>query len=217
MPPRHHAQDHLSTEQPGPRGHVLHPAFLLTCLFSSLPQNCSVAVCQRIQCAVPSFGIQEEFKVTLKSNLSFDWYIQVCGGLRLGWAQVMILQGPRVQLHPVSLPQTSHNHLQVVSKAEILFDESEFTLLPGQDGFVMAQVCVWDTERSLEAGEESGLAGGREAWAGGVGTESGGDRGQGGVNHGVQGPPRNLESFSLMYPLPLPAPDRDQGGVLRST
>ncbi|KAJ1067421.1 hypothetical protein K5549_010539 [Capra hircus] len=34
---------------------------------------------------------------------------------------------------------TSHNHLQVVSKAEILFDESEFTLLPGQDAFVMAQ------------------------------------------------------------------------------
>uniref|UniRef100_A0A8B9YJI8 Integrin subunit alpha M n=1 Tax=Bos mutus grunniens TaxID=30521 RepID=A0A8B9YJI8_BOSMU len=72
--------------------------------------NCSVAVCQRIQCAIPSFGIQEEFKVTLKSNFSFDWYIK-----------------------------TSHNHLQVVSKAEILFDESEFTLLPGQDAFVMAQ------------------------------------------------------------------------------
>ncbi|XP_061257746.1 integrin alpha-M isoform X2 [Bos javanicus] len=72
--------------------------------------NCSVAVCQRIQCAIPSFGIQEEFKVTLKSNFSFDWYIK-----------------------------TSHNHLQVVSKAEILFDESKFTLLPGQDAFVMAQ------------------------------------------------------------------------------
>ncbi|KAF4015774.1 hypothetical protein G4228_007378 [Cervus hanglu yarkandensis] len=82
-------------------------------------QNCSVAVCQRIQCAIPSFGIQEEFKVTLKSNLSFDWYIQ-----------------------------TSHNHLQVVSKAEILFDESEFTLLPGQDGFVMAQ-----TETKVESYE----------------------------------------------------------------
>uniref|UniRef100_A0A8C6FG11 Integrin subunit alpha M n=1 Tax=Moschus moschiferus TaxID=68415 RepID=A0A8C6FG11_MOSMO len=81
--------------------------------------NCSIAVCQRIQCAIPSFGVQEEFKVTLKSNLSFDWYIK-----------------------------TSHNHLQVASKAEILFDESEFTLLPGQDAFVMAQ-----TETKVESYE----------------------------------------------------------------
>ncbi|OWK10896.1 ITGAM, partial [Cervus elaphus hippelaphus] len=91
----------------------------LTELKKSPVLNCSVAVCQRIQCAIPSFGVQEEFKVTLKSNLSFDWYIQ-----------------------------TSHNHLQVVSKAEILFDESEFTLLPGQDGFVMAQ-----TETKVESYE----------------------------------------------------------------
>uniref|UniRef100_A0A8C6CPG5 Integrin subunit alpha M n=1 Tax=Moschus moschiferus TaxID=68415 RepID=A0A8C6CPG5_MOSMO len=96
-------------------GHVPHPVFLLTCLFSSLPQNCSIAVCQRIQCAIPSFGVQEEFKVTLKSNLSFDWYIKVC---------------------------------RVASKAEILFDESEFTLLPGQDAFVMAQ-----TETKVESYE----------------------------------------------------------------
>uniref|UniRef100_A0AC11CJC6 Integrin subunit alpha M n=1 Tax=Ovis aries TaxID=9940 RepID=A0AC11CJC6_SHEEP len=81
--------------------------------------NCSIAVCQRIQCAIPSFGVQEEFKVTLQSNLSFDWYIK-----------------------------TSHNHLQVVSKAEILFDESEFTLLPGQNAFVMAQ-----TETKVESYE----------------------------------------------------------------
>lgn len=158
---------------------------------------------------IPSFGVQEEFKVALKSNLSFDWYIQVCGGLRLGRARVMILHGPGSSSHAVSLPQTPHNHLQVVSKAEILFDASEFTLLPGQDGFVMAQVCVWDTERSLEAGEESGLVGGREGWAGGVSAGPGGDRGQGGVNHGVQGAPRsdrglsrNPESFFLMYPPP---------------
>ncbi|XP_057551243.1 integrin alpha-M [Hippopotamus amphibius kiboko] len=72
--------------------------------------NCSIAVCQRIQCDIPSFGIQEEFKVTLKGNLSFDWYIK-----------------------------TSHNHLQVVSAAEILFDDSKFVLLPGQGAFVRAQ------------------------------------------------------------------------------
>ena len=89
--------------------------------------------------------------------------------------------------HPLSLPQTSHNHLQVVSKAEILFDESEFTLLPGQDAFVVAQVCVWDTARPLEAGEEAGLVGEKEEWAGGVSAGPGGDRGQGGVSHGIQG------------------------------
>eukprot|EP00069_Balaena_mysticetus_P002971 bmy_00718T0 len=72
--------------------------------------NCSIAVCQRIQCDIPSFGVQEEFKVTLKGNLAFDWYIK-----------------------------TLHNHLQVVSTAEILFDDSEFALLPGQGAFVRAQ------------------------------------------------------------------------------
>ncbi|XP_028353839.1 integrin alpha-M [Physeter macrocephalus] len=81
--------------------------------------NCSIAVCQRIQCDIPSFGVQEEFKVTLKGNLSFDWYIK-----------------------------TSHNHLQLVSTAEILFDGSEFALLPGQGAFVRAQ-----TETKVESYE----------------------------------------------------------------
>uniref|UniRef100_A0A8C9CG59 Integrin subunit alpha M n=1 Tax=Phocoena sinus TaxID=42100 RepID=A0A8C9CG59_PHOSS len=92
----------------------------------------------RIQCDIPSFGVQEEFKVTLKGNLSFDWYIK-----------------------------TLHNHLQVVSTAEILFDDSEFALLPGQGAFVRAQVSVSDTEEPLEAGEGAGLVGEREA--GGLG------------------------------------------------
>uniref|UniRef100_A0A2K5C0G5 Integrin subunit alpha X n=1 Tax=Aotus nancymaae TaxID=37293 RepID=A0A2K5C0G5_AOTNA len=72
--------------------------------------NCSIAVCQRIQCDIPFFGIQEKFNATLKGNLSFDWYIK-----------------------------TSHNHLLVVSTAEILFNNSVFTLLPGQEAFVRAQ------------------------------------------------------------------------------
>ncbi|XP_023378237.1 integrin alpha-M isoform X4 [Pteropus vampyrus] len=38
--------------------------------------NCSIAVCQRVQCDILSFGSQEEFNVTLKGNLSFDWYIK---------------------------------------------------------------------------------------------------------------------------------------------
>ncbi|XP_036889539.1 integrin alpha-M isoform X1 [Sturnira hondurensis] len=72
--------------------------------------NCSIAVCQRIQCDIQSFSGQEEFNVTLKGNLSFDWYIK-----------------------------TSHNYLQVVSTAEILFNDSTYALLPGQEAFVRAQ------------------------------------------------------------------------------
>ncbi|XP_050629401.1 integrin alpha-M isoform X1 [Macaca thibetana thibetana] len=72
--------------------------------------NCSIAVCQRIKCDIPFFGIQEEFNATLKGNLSFGWYIK-----------------------------TSHNHLLVVSTAEIMFNNSTFTLLPGQGAFVRAQ------------------------------------------------------------------------------
>lgn len=80
----------------------LHPAFLVTSLPSSLPQNCSIAVCQRIQCDIPSFGVQEEFKVTLKGNLSFDWYIKVCGRLRLGWAQMRSSRANGSSSHPLS-------------------------------------------------------------------------------------------------------------------
>ncbi|KAG3259703.1 integrin subunit alpha M [Ictidomys tridecemlineatus] len=72
--------------------------------------NCSIAVCQIIQCEIPFFGIQEDFNVVLKGNLSFDWYIK-----------------------------TSHNHLLLVSTAEILFNDSMFALLPGQGMFVRSQ------------------------------------------------------------------------------
>uniref|UniRef100_G1SFQ4 Integrin subunit alpha M n=3 Tax=Oryctolagus cuniculus TaxID=9986 RepID=G1SFQ4_RABIT len=72
--------------------------------------NCSIAVCRRIQCDIPSLSHREQFNVTLQGNLSFDWYIK-----------------------------TAHNHLLLVSAAEILFNQSAFTLLPGQDAFVRAQ------------------------------------------------------------------------------
>ncbi|XP_006896550.1 PREDICTED: integrin alpha-M [Elephantulus edwardii] len=72
--------------------------------------NCSVAICRRIQCDIPFLSIQEKFTVTLKGNLSFDWYIK-----------------------------TSHNHLLLVSTAEIFFNESAYALLPGQEVFVKAQ------------------------------------------------------------------------------
>nr|KAF6489738.1 integrin subunit alpha M [Molossus molossus] len=73
-------------------------------------QNCSIAVCQRTQCDIQSFGSQEQFSVTLKGNLSFDWYIK-----------------------------TPHSYLEVVSTAEILFDDTVFTLFPGQEEFVRVQ------------------------------------------------------------------------------
>ena len=77
--------------------------------------NCSVAVCKRIQCDLPSFNTQEIFNVTLKGNLSFDWYIK-----------------------------TSHGHLLLVSSTEILFNDSAFALLPGQESYVRSKVLISD-------------------------------------------------------------------------
>uniref|UniRef100_A0A452QWB3 Integrin subunit alpha M n=1 Tax=Ursus americanus TaxID=9643 RepID=A0A452QWB3_URSAM len=85
----------------------------------SLPQNCSVAVCQRIQCDILSFDIQEKVNITLQGKLSFDWFIK-----------------------------TSINYVQVVSKAEVSFDNSKFAVLPGQEAFLKAQ-----TETKVELKE----------------------------------------------------------------
>lgn len=57
----------------------------------------------------------------------------------------------------LSAPQTSHNYLQVVSTVEILFNDSMYALLPGQEAFVRAQVTVLSTEGLLEGGGEAGL------------------------------------------------------------
>ncbi|XP_042777220.1 integrin alpha-M-like isoform X2 [Panthera leo] len=73
--------------------------------------NCSIAVCQRIQCDISSFSIQEKVNITLQGKLSFDWYIK-----------------------------TSANYLQVVTTAEVLYDDSKFALLPGQETFLRAQI-----------------------------------------------------------------------------
>ncbi|XP_059270802.1 integrin alpha-M-like isoform X1 [Mustela nigripes] len=81
--------------------------------------NCSIAVCQRIQCDILTFGIQEKLNITLQGNLSFDWYIK-----------------------------TSTHYLQVVSTAEVLFNDSEFAMLPGQEAFLRAQ-----TETKVEPTE----------------------------------------------------------------
>lgn len=57
----------------------------------------------------------------------------------------------------ISSPQTSYNYLQVVSTAEILFNDSVYALLPGQEAFVRAQVSVLGTEGLLKGGGEAGI------------------------------------------------------------
>ncbi|XP_076997268.1 integrin alpha-M isoform X2 [Tamandua tetradactyla] len=72
--------------------------------------SCSIAVCKRIQCDIPTFGIQEEFNVTLRGNLSFDWF-----------------------------SKASQDSVLLLSTAEILVNNSVYALLPGQGAFVRAQ------------------------------------------------------------------------------
>uniref|UniRef100_A0A8C9HZ43 Integrin subunit alpha D n=1 Tax=Piliocolobus tephrosceles TaxID=591936 RepID=A0A8C9HZ43_9PRIM len=72
--------------------------------------DCSIAGCLRFRCDVPSFSIQEELDFTLKGNLSFGW-----------------------------VRQTSQKKVSVVSVAEITFDTSVYSQLPGQEAFMRAQ------------------------------------------------------------------------------
>ncbi|KAM5197809.1 integrin alpha-D isoform 6-T6 [Hipposideros larvatus] len=73
--------------------------------------NCSMADCLRFRCDVPSFGIQEELDFILKGNLSFGW-----------------------------ISQTLQKKVLVVSVAEITFNRSVYSQLPGQEAFLRAQV-----------------------------------------------------------------------------
>ncbi|XP_012860898.1 integrin alpha-D [Echinops telfairi] len=74
--------------------------------------DCSIAVCLRFQCDVPSFDIQHEFDFVLKGNLSFGWVRQM-------------LQKKKVS---------------VVSVAEITFNRSIYSQLPRQEAFLRAQM-----------------------------------------------------------------------------
>uniref|UniRef100_A0A8C2VIC5 Integrin subunit alpha M n=1 Tax=Chinchilla lanigera TaxID=34839 RepID=A0A8C2VIC5_CHILA len=73
--------------------------------------DCSIADCLRFRCDVPSFGIQEELDFILKGNLSFSW-----------------------------VSQTLQKKVLVVSVAEITFDRSVYSQLPGQEAFLRAQM-----------------------------------------------------------------------------
>ncbi|XP_044792216.2 integrin alpha-X isoform X2 [Bubalus bubalis] len=72
--------------------------------------DCSIAVCLRFRCDIPSFGVQEEFDFILKGNLSFRW-----------------------------VSQTQQKKVLVVSVAEITFNRLVYSQLPGQETFLRAQ------------------------------------------------------------------------------
>ncbi|XP_023416674.2 integrin alpha-D [Cavia porcellus] len=73
--------------------------------------DCSIADCLRFRCDVPSFGIREELDFILKGNLSFGW-----------------------------VSQTLQKKVLVVSVAEITFNRSMYSQLPGQEAFLRAQM-----------------------------------------------------------------------------
>uniref|UniRef100_H0WKI6 Integrin subunit alpha X n=1 Tax=Otolemur garnettii TaxID=30611 RepID=H0WKI6_OTOGA len=72
--------------------------------------DCSIADCLRFRCDIPSFGIQEELDFILKGNLSLGW-----------------------------VSQTLQKKVLVASVAEITFDRSVYSQLPGQEAFLSAQ------------------------------------------------------------------------------
>uniref|UniRef100_A0A5F7ZN11 Integrin subunit alpha X n=1 Tax=Macaca mulatta TaxID=9544 RepID=A0A5F7ZN11_MACMU len=83
----------------------------LTQISRSPVLDCSIAGCLRFRCDIPSFSVQEQLDFTLKGNLSFGW-----------------------------VRQTSQKKVSVVSVAEITFDTSVYSQLPGQEAFMRTQV-----------------------------------------------------------------------------
>ncbi|XP_040609452.1 integrin alpha-D [Mesocricetus auratus] len=73
--------------------------------------DCSIADCLHFRCDVPSLGIQDELDFILKGNLSFSW-----------------------------VSQTLQKKVVVMSVAEITFNTSVYSQLPGQEAFLRAQV-----------------------------------------------------------------------------
>ncbi|XP_047390037.1 integrin alpha-X [Sciurus carolinensis] len=83
----------------------------LTHIYKNPVLDCSIANCLRFRCDIPSFGIQEELDFILKGNLSFSW-----------------------------VSQTLQKKVLVMSVAEITFDRSVYSQLPGQEAFLRAQM-----------------------------------------------------------------------------
>uniref|UniRef100_A0A8C9KZG9 VWFA domain-containing protein n=1 Tax=Panthera tigris altaica TaxID=74533 RepID=A0A8C9KZG9_PANTA len=74
--------------------------------------------CSGFRCDLPSSGIQEEAEFILKGNLSFDW-----------------------------VSQTLQKKVLIVSVAEITFNRSMYSQLPGQEAFLSAQVVTMVLEK----------------------------------------------------------------------
>lgn len=83
---------------------------LLTHMQKSPVLDCSIADCLHFRCDIPSLGIQDELDFILRGNLSFGW-----------------------------LSQTLQKKVLLVSEAEISFDTSVYSQLPGQEAFLRAQ------------------------------------------------------------------------------
>ncbi|XP_029414902.1 integrin alpha-X isoform X2 [Nannospalax galili] len=73
--------------------------------------DCSIADCLWLHCDIPSLGSQEELDFILKGNLSFSW-----------------------------VSQTLQKKVLVMSVAEISFNTSVYSQIPGQEAFLRAQL-----------------------------------------------------------------------------
>ncbi|XP_052053514.1 integrin alpha-X isoform X2 [Apodemus sylvaticus] len=83
---------------------------LLTHMQKNPVLDCSIADCLHFRCDVPSLDIQDELDFILKGNLSFGW-----------------------------ISQTSQKKVLLLSEAEITFNTSVYSQLPGQEAFLRAQ------------------------------------------------------------------------------
>ncbi|XP_034525439.1 integrin alpha-D [Ailuropoda melanoleuca] len=87
--------------------------YAINMVISRFRENCSIADCLRFRCDLPSFGIQEELDFVLKGNLSFGW-----------------------------VSQTLQKKVLVMTVAEITFNRSVYSQLPGQEAFLRTQTAM---------------------------------------------------------------------------
>ncbi|XP_021022679.1 integrin alpha-D [Mus caroli] len=73
--------------------------------------DCAIADCLHLRCDIPSLGILDELDFILKGNLSFGW-----------------------------ISQTLQKKVLLLSEAEITFNTSVYSQMPGQEAFLRAQV-----------------------------------------------------------------------------
>ncbi|XP_036009093.1 integrin alpha-D isoform X1 [Mus musculus] len=84
---------------------------LLTQIQGRSVLDCAIADCLHLRCDIPSLGTLDELDFILKGNLSFGW-----------------------------ISQTLQKKVLLLSEAEITFNTSVYSQLPGQEAFLRAQV-----------------------------------------------------------------------------